>query len=66
MEAIVYTFSRQVEAVVFIIPQILFATAAALKIGEYLTKSLHLGRKYARIFVRGHHLFHEANSFPRA
>ena len=26
--------------------------------------SLHLGRKYARIFVRGHYLFREANSFP--
>ena len=23
-------------------------------------------RKYARIFVRGHYLFSEANSFPRA
>ena len=28
--------------------------------------SLHLGRKYARIFVLGHYLFREANSFPRA
>ena len=28
--------------------------------------SLHLARKYARIFVRGHYLFREANSFPRA
>ena len=28
--------------------------------------SLHLGRKYARIFVLGHHLFLEAHSFPRA
>ena len=27
---------------------------------------LHLARKYARIFVRGHYLFREANSFPRA
>jgi len=25
-----------------------------------------LARKYARIFVRGHYLFLEANSFPRA
>ena len=32
----------------------------------YLTNSLHLPRKYARIFVRGHYLFREANSFPRA
>ena len=28
--------------------------------------SLHLGRKYARIFVPGHDLFLEAHSFPRA
>ena len=28
--------------------------------------SLNLARKYARIFVRGHYLFREANSFPRA
>ena len=28
--------------------------------------SLHLGRKYARIFVPGHYLFLEAQSFPRA
>ena len=27
--------------------------------------SLHLGRKYARIFVLGHYLFLEAKSFPR-
>ena len=32
----------------------------------YINNSRHLGRKYARIFVRGHYLFREANSFPRA
>ena len=32
----------------------------------YINNSLHLARKYARIFVRGHNLFREANSFPRA
>ena len=32
----------------------------------YINNSLHLARKYARIFVRGHYLFREANSFPRA
>ena len=31
----------------------------------YINNSLHLARKYARIFVRGHYLFREANSFPR-
>ena len=59
-------FSPQMEAIVFIILQIVFATHAVLKIGEYITNSLHLARKYARIFVRGHYLFREANSFPRA
>ena len=30
---------------------------------EYINNSLHLARKYVRIFVRGHCLFREANSF---
>ena len=34
--------------------------------GAYINNSLFLARKYARIFVRGHYLFREANSFPRA
>ena len=33
---------------------------------KYINNSLHLARKYARIFVRGHYLFREGNSFPRA
>ena len=37
-----------------------------LRLGEYINNRLHLARKYARIFVRGHYLFREANSFPRA
>ena len=32
---------------------------------NYINNSLHLARKYARVFVRGH-LFREAKSFPRA
>ena len=32
----------------------------------YINNSFHLARKFARIFVRGHYLFREANSFPRA
>ena len=35
-------------------------------IGAYINNSRHLARKYARIYVRGHYLFREANSFPRA
>ena len=34
--------------------------------GDYINNSLHLARKYARIFFRGHYLFREENSFPRA
>ena len=70
-------FSCQMATVVYIILQIFFPTRAVLKIGEYLTirsvarkgyinNSRHLVRKYARIFVRGHYLFREANSFLRA
>ena len=33
---------------------------------QYINNSLHLPRKHARIFVPGHYLFREANSFPRA
>ena len=29
----------------------------------YINNSLHLARKYAQIFVLGHHLFRETNSF---
>ena len=58
-------FSLQMEAIVFIILYIFFATRAVLKIWEYINNSRHLARKYARIFVRGHYLFREANSFPR-
>ena len=32
----------------------------------YINNSRHLAQKYSRIFVRGHYLFREANSFPRA
>ena len=32
----------------------------------YINNSLHWAQKYGRIFVRGHYLFREANSFPRA
>ena len=35
-------FSPQMEAIVFIISQIFFATRAVLKIGEYLTISINL------------------------
>ena len=31
----------------------------------YINNSRHFVRKYSRIFVHGHYLFGEANSFPR-
>ena len=37
-----------------------------LKPRNYINNSLHLVQKYARIFVREHYLFQEANSFLRA
>ena len=59
-------FLPQMATIIFIILQIVFATRAIFKIGEYINNSSHLAQKYARIFVRGHYLFPEANSFPRA
>ena len=59
-------FSCQMEVIVFIILQIFFATRAVLKVGKYTNNSLHLTSKYATVYVRGHYLFGEANSFPRA
>ena len=32
----------------------------------YINNRRHLAQKYDRIFVRGHYLFREAHSFPRA
>ena len=53
------------EVIVFIILQIFFATCSVLKIGQYINNSRHLAQKYARLFVRGHYLLREANSFLR-
>ena len=44
------------------IPQ--FSKARVLR--KYKLNSLRLARKYAWIFVNGHNLFREANTFPRA
>ena len=45
-----------------IVSQVLYL----FRLVNYINNSLHLARKYARIFVRGHYLLREANSFPRA
>ena len=47
-------------------PSFLYWSLATWKIRQtYINNSRHLARKYARVFVRGHYLFREANSFPR-
>ena len=44
-----------------------FSQSAQFEIGGYINNSFHLARKYAGILVvRGHYLFRETNSFPRA
>ena len=45
-------------------PSLLPKTTSRKK--QNINNSRHLARKYARIFVLGHYLFREANSFPRA
>ena len=68
-----------VQLVCYILKQLLTSVSVKvvdiyLHFGEYLLNilnfqnrySLHLARKYARIFVRGHYLFRDSNSFPRA
>ena len=37
----------------------------AINFANYINNSLHMARKYARIFARGHYLFREAKRFPR-
>ena len=45
---------------------VLYQAALFTLANWYINNSRHLARKYARIFVCGHYLFREANSFPRA
>ena len=50
-------------------PLVYTKTVIQLTVGEsfeQINNSHHLARKYARIFVRGHNLFREENSFQRA
>ena len=57
--------SPQMEAIVFIILPMFFATRSVLKTGEYINNSRHLARKYAGIFVRGHSVFSEKRTVFR-
>ena len=43
-----------------------FVSPANNSLVACINNTRHLARKYARIFVRGHYLFQEANSFPSA
>ena len=58
-------FWPQMEAIVFIILQIVFTARAVLKIGKYINNSLHLARKYAGILVRGHYRFEKRTVFRK-
>ena len=59
-------FSRQMEAIVYKSLNFKKCSRCEKDLKDNKHDSLHLGRKYARIFVLGHNLFLEAHSFPRA
>ena len=59
-------FSRQIEAIVYIYPNFQNCARCVKDLKDNKHDSLHLGRKYARIFVLEHNLCLEAHSFPRA
>ena len=54
------------EAIVYISPNFQNCARCVKDLKDNKHDSLHLGRKYARIFVLGHYLFLEAHNFPRA
>ena len=55
-------FLRQMEAIVYIFPNFQNCTCCEKYLKGNKHNSLHLARKYAGIFVRGHYLFREASS----
>ena len=59
-------FSRQMAAIVYIFSSFQNCTRCVKDLKDNKHNSLYLGRKYARIFVLGYHLFLVAHSFPRA
>ena len=59
-------FSSRMEAIVYMSPNFQNCARCVKDLKDNKHGSLHLGRKYARIFVLGHYLFLEAHSFPRA
>ena len=59
-------FLRQLETIVYIFPSFQNWVCCKKDLKDNKHNSLHLGLKYARIFVLGHYLFLEAHSFPQA
>ena len=59
-----YIFSRQMATIVYICPNFQNYVSCGKDLKDNKYTSLHLGRKYARIFVLGHYLFLVAHSFP--
>ena len=59
-------FSCQMEAIVYLYLNFQNGAHCEKDLKDNKHDSLHLGRKYAQIFVLGYYLFREANSFPRA
>ena len=59
-------FSRQMATIVYIFPIFENCARCEKDFKDNKDNSLHLGRKYARIFVLGHCLCIVAHSYPRA
>ena len=59
-------FLCQIEAIVYIFPNFQNCACCKKDLKDDKHNSLHLGWKYARIFVLGHYLFLKAHSFPWA
>ena len=59
-------FLRQMMTIVSLFPNVQNCVCCEKDLKDNKDNSLHLGRKYAQIFVSGHYLFLVAHSFPRA
>ena len=59
-------FSRQMATIVYIFPNFENCSRCEKDLKDNKDNSLHLGQKYAWIFVLGHYLFLVAHSFPQA
>ena len=64
-EAVVYALLLKRNTAGYFVVKRYGRTRACLIQFLYQQYSLYLARKYARMFVRGHYLFRDANSFPK-